>query len=106
MARAIDWTQVGVLKAQGHGDRAIARELGIPSTTFHRERQKRQGPPLSTRAGGGLGDGHRIRSASVHTGVKDVRTGPFSVNRCHTSIRPAVIVRCGSRWQGGAPAGC
>jgi hypothetical protein len=43
MARVIDWARVDALKARGLGDRAIARELGIPWGTFHREKQKRQG---------------------------------------------------------------
>jgi hypothetical protein len=45
MARAIDWSQYDALKAQGLSERAIARELGIPWTTFYREKQKREGPP-------------------------------------------------------------
>jgi hypothetical protein len=42
MARAIDWTHYGTLKAQGLADREIARQWGIPWGTFHREKQKRE----------------------------------------------------------------
>lgn len=45
MARAIDWRRVERLKAQGRSDRAIARELDIPWTTFHREMKQRDRPP-------------------------------------------------------------
>jgi hypothetical protein len=41
MARAIDWTQVDALKAQGLAERAIARELVIPWGTFW-EKQKHE----------------------------------------------------------------
>jgi hypothetical protein len=45
MARAIDWQQYDQLKAQGLSERAIARELGIPWTTFYRETKKRESLP-------------------------------------------------------------
>jgi hypothetical protein len=45
MARAIDWTHYDILKAQGLPDREIARQWGIPWGTFHRGKQKRDGPP-------------------------------------------------------------
>jgi hypothetical protein len=40
MARAIDWTHYDALKAQGLADREIARQWGIPWTTFHRGKQR------------------------------------------------------------------
>ena len=40
MARAIDWTHNDQLKAQGLGDREIARPWEIPWSTFHREKQR------------------------------------------------------------------
>jgi hypothetical protein len=45
MVRAIDWTHYDTLKAQGLADREIARRWSIPWGTFHREKQKREGPP-------------------------------------------------------------
>jgi hypothetical protein len=45
MARVMDWAQYDALKAQGLADREIARRWEIPWGTFHREKQKRQGPP-------------------------------------------------------------
>ncbi len=43
MPREIDWTQYEALKAQGLSDREIARQWGIPWTTFRRERDKHEG---------------------------------------------------------------
>jgi hypothetical protein len=40
MARAINWRQYDKLKAQGLADREIARQWGIPWSTFHREKQR------------------------------------------------------------------
>src|SRR5437867_831677 len=40
MARAINWTHYDQLKAQGLGDREIARQWEIPWSTFHREKQR------------------------------------------------------------------
>jgi hypothetical protein len=45
IARAIDWTRYDTLKAQGLADREIARRWDIPWGAFHREKQKREGPP-------------------------------------------------------------
>jgi hypothetical protein len=45
MARVMDLAQYDALKAQGLADREIARRWEIPWGTFHREKQKRQGPP-------------------------------------------------------------
>ena len=41
IARLIDWSQYDTLKAQGLSDRAIARQWGIPWSTFGREKGKR-----------------------------------------------------------------
>lgn len=40
MARAINWSHYDALKRQGLADREIARQWGIPWTTFHREKQR------------------------------------------------------------------
>ena len=42
MARAIDWQAYDQLRAQGLADREIARQWGIPWSTFHREKAKRE----------------------------------------------------------------
>ena len=69
MARAIDWARVDALKAQGLSERAIARELGIPWTTFYRAQRQRQGPPAPVQKPVqtiDTGAGHRVDTDAVH----------------------------------------
>jgi hypothetical protein len=59
MARVIDWTSYDTLKTQGLSDREIARQWGIPWTTFRRERQRYTVTHPSTPEHPGTLEGHQ-----------------------------------------------
>ena len=85
MARAIDWTHYDQLKAQGLGDREIARQWEIPWSTFHREKQKRytqdhSGTPEHTVVI------PAIRSTRAHHVFP--RNGPLRYTRAHPPSSP------------------
>jgi hypothetical protein len=69
MAQVIDWTSYNTLKAQGLSDREIARQWGIPWTTFRREKQRYTAAHPSTPA-------IRARNTQVYPGTPDRKPTP------------------------------
>jgi hypothetical protein len=90
MARAIDWTHYNQLKAQGLGDREIARQWEIPWSTFHREKQKRE--PISVTV-----PENQDQNTEVHS-----RT-PASYQR-HTQAHPSIPAQQPTRVHQSTPA--
>jgi hypothetical protein len=58
IARSIDWTHYNTFKTQGLSDREIARQWGIPWSTFQRERQRYTAAHPDTPAHPGTLEGH------------------------------------------------
>jgi hypothetical protein len=71
MARAINWTRYDRLKAQGLTERAIARELDIPWTSFWRELQRREAQPAEAHQGTPAAD--QARHTPAHPSTPAVR---------------------------------
>src|SRR5918911_3701258 len=77
MAGAIDWARVDALTAEGLSARAIARELGLPWTTFYRAQRHRQGPPAPVRRPGPRPDtGAVSRAGTDAEQTLDTGAGP------------------------------
>jgi hypothetical protein len=71
MARAIDWTHYDTLKAQGLSDREIARQWGIPWSTFQRERQRYTAAHPDTPAHQGTLEGHQEVMEEIEESLPD-----------------------------------
>jgi hypothetical protein len=71
MARAIDWAHYDTLKAQGLSDREIARQWGIPWSTFQRERQRYTAAHPDTPAHQGTLEGHQEVMEEIEESLPD-----------------------------------
>jgi hypothetical protein len=88
MARAINWTHYNHLKAQGLGDREIARR-GIPWSTFHREKQKREPTGVTVPQ-------HEEQNTAVHSSIPDSR-------QRHTRAHPSTPAQQSTPVHQGTP---
>jgi hypothetical protein len=95
MARAIDWAQYDQLKAQGLSDRGIARQWGIPWSTFQRERQRYTAAHPDTPAHQGTLEGHQEVMEEIEESLPDaphISTAddvPLSTPEVHPDVSEA-----------------